>query len=265
MEAFISLICTFLTIITSALIWFALPPIDDSVVIAFLYLLVFGLNTWLFYFKLAKFLKANISDYTEENQVKHNDSPATIKAELHSDSPIDSKQVISHSHRLCEVIWSQLDNYVKNADPTLDKRRQLYLWGIYFYVVVKTVKNQTFINKVYSYFDTCAMKRIVDPQHRRYVVNSLRDTYREIRIPLNQSGIDPSTELGEQKLWIFTLKYLYEGSLPPITARKTFHNNIILLRTLSRFHYSKFKEESTFSLARFSLSEPDEETELPNE
>lgn len=56
MEPFIRCFCILLTVLLSCLIWSFLPPIDNSIPIAALYVLVFFLSIWLCYYKLANLI-----------------------------------------------------------------------------------------------------------------------------------------------------------------------------------------------------------------
>lgn len=239
----------------SCVVWIMFPPIDDFLDV-FRYLFVLAINIWLFYFKLSKHIKTRYD-------LEH--TPTTPKT-VHEPSPNTSnKSSLLPSKKVCEAIWLEVDQYVKYADPDLDHRSQLYLWGIYFYMVVKSINNQSFVDEIYSHFDECASKRIIDPTRRSHVTQILRKYYREIRVPLIQSKITPYAENGLQQLWLFSSYYLYGDSAPPPKAKERFMSAAKFLNHISAFYYSRSFASSNFSTVRYSISESNSEIELPNE
>ena len=256
MKFFISLVCLLLTILVSVVIWFTLPPVD-SPGSGTPYVLVFYFCIWLFYHKLAKYL---LTKYQ---------SQISAKEKLRSSPPEKSEQFKSvqnsSTQRLCEFIWFELDQYVKHADPLLSHQSQMHLWGIYFYVIVRTIKDQQFIDSIYSYFDSCATARLVNPNSRIYTVDLLRKYYREIRIPLNELHIDPANDDGQNELWSFTVAHIYGDCSPPSNSKKCFLSAVNNITRLSKLYYTKANNSSNYSTRRFSISPPDDSTKLPNE
>lgn len=169
------------------------------------------------------------------------------------------------AQKLCWLIWSETDDFVSKTNPHFSRKQYIYLWASFFYVAVKAVKDQAFIDEVYSHFSSFAIKRVRDPEHRAFMVANMRAEYRQIRTPLNESKINPLSESGAIKLWTFIKHSLYDGINPPVNAQAQYIQSVNLLKKMAVFYYLKSKESVSVTIPKYSISEPDEESELPNE
>lgn len=169
----------------------------------------------------------------------------------------------SPAHELCSIIWRQTDLYIKYVDQGVNRKQHMYLWASYFYVVVKSVKDQRFINEIYSYFEEFAIRYVRDPANRSFVVHEMKMDYREIRSSLNTSGINPCNETGRSQLWDFIAARIYESKDYPTNAHSRFIAGAVMLIMHSRRLYHNVP--SSDSQPKYSIAESADTESLPDE
>lgn len=174
----------------------------------------------------------------------------------------DTNSKHSAAYEVCRLIWQEVDMYIKYVDQSIDRKQRIYLWTAYFYVVVKAVRDKNFINDIYSYFATFAIRHGKDPACNSFLVQEMRRDYREIRPLLNASGIVPDDASGRRLLWALINAQMYKYGDVPTNADRQFEVGTIRLREYSLHHYRN-RLPTNFNV-KYSLDSSVSEDSLPD-
>ena len=105
----------------------------------------------------------------------------------------------------CRYLWYETLMLRNSTKPVISSDACVYLWTSLFYVAVKTLRNQSSVDRIYSYFAEVTAEFVTENQYTDLVIAKVRDTYRSLRQPLNDSCIDPRSGNGRLALWNFLI------------------------------------------------------------
>lgn len=114
----------------------------------------------------------------------------------------------------CRYLWYETLLIRSRTSPPISSNSCIYIWTALFYTVVKTLRSQDSVNRIYSYFDEVTGVFVTEIQYQQLVIDKVREVYRSIRETLNESGIDPRTTSGRHELWLLIAQYIPEGDDP---------------------------------------------------
>ena len=118
----------------------------------------------------------------------------------------------------CRYLWYETLMLRNCTKPLISSDATVYIWTALFYTAVKTLRSQSSVNRIYSYFSETTSEFVTEAQYTDLVVAKVREVYRELREPLNDSGIDPRTANGRRDLWRFLEDHSKELNLRPDLA-----------------------------------------------
>lgn len=105
----------------------------------------------------------------------------------------------------CRYLWYETLMLRNSTTPPISSDACVYLWTALFYTAVKTLRNQASVDRIYSYFAEITAEFVTEDRYTTLVITKVRDTYRSLRQPLNDSGIDPRSGNGRLALWNFLI------------------------------------------------------------
>lgn len=118
----------------------------------------------------------------------------------------------------CRYLWYETLMLRNCTKPLISSDATVYIWTALFYTAVKTLRSQSSVNRIYSYFSETTSEFVTEAQYTDLVVAKVREVYRELREPLNDSGIDPRTANGRRDLWRFLEDHSKELNFRPDLA-----------------------------------------------
>lgn len=118
----------------------------------------------------------------------------------------------------CRYLWYETLMLRNCTKPLISSDATVYIWTALFYTAVKTLRSQSSVNRIYSYFSETTSEFVTEAQYTDLVVAKVREVYRVLREPLNDSGIDPRTAKGRRDLWRFLEDHSKELNLRPDLA-----------------------------------------------
>lgn len=233
MESFITLICIFLAVSVSSAICMLLPPIGDSVGIALLYLLVFGLNTWFFYFKLAKKLTAPPSGRNTRNKKNNRSTKSSSQVNVTTFSEPNTP-----SYKLCKFIWTRTIIFCNGIFPVPSLKCNTDIWTAFFYCIAKCIRKQNIVDEIYTQFIPSAIPFISGADNTKASEQYIQSCYWQFRTELNNSNLDPRNDKDLSQLWELTAHRI---SVNPADIKKfelAFAYNVKLLtdHALTLYH-----------------------------
>ena len=107
----------------------------------------------------------------------------------------------------CRYLWYETLMIRSRVTPPPTSDACIYLWTALFYTAVKTLRSQASVDRIYSYFAVTTGEFVTEARYTDLVVDKVRTVYRQLREPLNKSGIDPRTANGRRDLWHFLEEY----------------------------------------------------------
>lgn len=120
----------------------------------------------------------------------------------------------------CRYLWYETLMLRNCTKPLISSDATVYIWTALFYTAVKTLRSQSSVNRIYSYFSETTSEFVTEAQYTDLVVAKVREVYRELREPLNDSGIDPRTANGRRDLWRFLEDHSKELNFRPDLAHE---------------------------------------------
>ena len=101
----------------------------------------------------------------------------------------------------CRYLWYETLMLRSSTTPPISSDTCVYLWTALFYTAVKTLRNQSSVDRIYSYFAEVTGEFVTEEQYTELVIAKVRETYRNLRPALNSSGIDPRSGNARLALW----------------------------------------------------------------
>ncbi len=171
------------------------------------------------------------------------------------------------AYRICKFIWSAVYMFSYETGSNLMLNEQAYLWTIFFYVIVKNIRRQAFANEVYSHFDITSRFLLRKNSDHTTTALQMRSAYRELRLVLNGSRIDPRTADGMDALWYLTTQWVYRGKTCPTNAKNKFLaiSQYTLRYSLKVYENQTPSTSASSNTTRYSLCEQADASLLPIE
>ncbi len=145
--------------------------------------------------------------------------------------------LFSKERYICQIIW-QCTYYLSNhlgiaSNPTY----QGYLWAVLFYIVVKHIRRQDVIDKVYSHFHSSLADIAELSAYPNSKIKAIQKGY-QLAVPLlSICKIDPRTPDGVSSLWDFLSGKIYIYKKPPEAAKQAFLNySSILISNICNYY-----------------------------
>lgn len=184
--------------------------------------------------------------------------PSPEDTALQSASAVSSP-IESSAKAVSALLWSKTESICAFSGVTVNINQFMYIWAVFFYVVVKSTRNQDFILSVYSYFDQHALQHARWFQHYSSPVPAMRAAYRQIRPALNALKIDLSTDEGKTFLWNLIAKNALSDTPYPSTTKKKFDEIISML-----YNYPYSTKEVHTTDERYSVDDSEYTSTLPD-
>lgn len=231
--------------------------------------------------KLVKYIVACISVKRKKNITRVKSLPSinihsteitvsTASVQTHASSPnsnaatAESQQirvaVKTPSQKVCYMLWVETSSFCNRLIASVSVKQFMSLWAVYFYAVARSISSQFIINKIYSHFDEYAVRYIRQSSGQAWTVETMRNSYREIRPHLNSLKLDITNPGSADFLWnLISRNVFYSIDLPP-SAKEQFYFS---LKALTRYSRYAFKIDS--SQIRYSLCDDTADELLPDD
>ena len=136
----------------------------------------------------------------------------------------------------------------------------MYLWSCFFYLLTKIIRDQSFINSVYSHFREHSLLYIRDPERRSFMVDEMRSSYRYMRSFLIVASIDPVHSNDYSEFWQTFSPIIYGDNAPPELGQRKFAS---IFKSLMRASLREYQASLITPAIQFSISSDGDDTAIP--
>lgn len=161
------------------------------------------------------------------------------------------------SYQLCHFIWVNVLMYSTYYEFNLSEEECTYLWAIFFYAVAKHLRNQLFVDQVYSHFCIMIQESLANTSQRFELIPSMFDAYHKIQPVLNNSEIDPRSQSGVSSLWAVAAHWVHcDRPLADNTAKSSFISTMqMVVRQAMRLYNEQRNEAFSVHCIQYSYDE----------